>query len=120
MKFSRLIKESRLFWPQEISIVDGELLGENSGNFPTLSSTWDRVEQLQDKVNEWHEIMSYVIFCGFHKQAVDKLTNGDSSAVKFNEINFHYVNLRLQEHLSQVYPSWPRAMRNQYVGDVYS
>ncbi|WP_226645332.1 hypothetical protein [Microbulbifer variabilis] len=120
MKFSRLIKESRLFWPREISISDGELIGEGRGTFPTLLSTWDRVEKLQDRVNEWHEIMSYAIFCGFHKQAIEKLTSGAMPVVTFDEIDFKYVGLKVIEHLSQVYPSWPKSMRHQFVHDIHS
>lgn len=119
MKLTRLIKQSRLFWPREISILDGRLLGEGRGVFATLDATYERVELRQSRVNEWHEIMSYAIYCGFHKRAMEKMASGSASIVRFDDIDFEYVALKVNAHLSQVYPSWPRWMKRQFVNDIH-
>ena len=118
MKFSRLFKESRLFWPSEIIISDGELRKGGGGFFPTLNRVWDEVEEVQSKINEWHNIMSWAMFCGFHKAACQRLQDGDLSPVKYSEIDRRYIESKMSENLKVVYPSYPKYMRSQYVNDV--
>lgn len=120
MKFTRLFKESKLFWPAEISISDGQLRSEGRGLFPTLNAAWNKAEGSQSKVNEWHELMSWAIFCGFHKAACEHLKNKDFSPVKFSELDRNYIESKLSESLKSVYPSWPKQMRSQYINNVNS
>lgn len=114
MKFSRLLRESQLFWPSSINISDGELKGSDGGYFPTLSKEWNLAEERQQKINEWHDIMSWPIFCGFHKLACEKLKRNDIPLMYFNEIDFDYVESKLLESLNATYPSWSKYMRIQY------
>lgn len=120
MKFSRLFKESKLFWPAEIRIDDGKLRSEGGGSFPSLSKVWDEAEFAQSSINEWHSLMSWVIFCGFHKEACNKLAGGDTSPVKLAELEKQYMASKYSESLKIVYPSWPKQMRSQYVDDTRS
>lgn len=120
MKFSRLYKESKLFWPTEIPIDDGELLKGDGGYFPTLSKILRKTEESQNKINNWHQLMSWAIFCGFHKKAVTHLKNGNLSPVKFSELDQSYVESKVSESLRTVYPSWPRHMKAQYVNNAKS
>lgn len=118
MKFSRLLKESRLYWPSQVSIEDGELKDNGGGFFPTLSKTWDRSELLQNEVNEWHSLMSWVIFCGFHRAACESLRSGSTNPVRYSDLNRQYMQGRLQESLQATYPSWPKHMRSQFRADA--
>ncbi len=116
MKFSRLIKESRLFWPDEIAISDG--VGKKA--FPNLCEVWSASEEHQNEINDWHNIMSWAIFCGFDERARDKIKSDDLSPVKFSEIDLMYVESVFNHNLNVVYPSWPKQMRSQYVNDINS
>lgn len=118
MKFSRLFKESQLFWPAEIPIDDGYFQGDDGGFFPTLSAVWDKSEKLQSQINEWHGLMSWAIFCGLHKAACEHLKNGDLSPVRLVEIDRVYVESKISEAFKSVYPSWSKQMKTQYVNDV--
>ena len=94
MKFSRLKRESALFWPKEIDISDGEFVGENGARFPTMIAIKDRVEEHQGTINEWHSIMSWSVFVGYHTAAKEKLKNGDLSKVRFSDIDWSVVEKR--------------------------
>lgn len=120
MKFSRLYNESKLFWPSEIPIEDGELREGNGGYFPSLSLTWQKAESAQHKINDWHEIMSWVIFCGFYKAACEHLKSGNLSPVKISELDQPYMATRVIESLSIPYGSWPKYMRGQFKNDTTS
>ena len=120
MKFSRLLKEGRLFWPSEVRIDDGELRDGGGGYFPTLSKIWDDVEATQSKINEWHNLMSWIVFCGFHKAACERRSSGAASPVKFSELDRRYMASGFAENLHVTYPSLPRHMRSQYVDDTKS
>ncbi len=114
MKFSRLLKESRLFWPSEIDISDGVLQAEGRASFPNLFEIWSKTEESQAQINEWHALMSWAVFCGFHRAASEHLSREDLSPVKFFEIDRKYVALKVYESLKAVYPSYPKQMRSQY------
>jgi hypothetical protein len=119
MKFSRLKRESALFWPKEIDISDGEFVGENGARFPTMIAIKDRVEEHQGTINEWHSIMSWSVFVGYHTAAKEKLKNGDLSKVRFSDIDWSVV----ERHFSGTLfgpNNWPRVMRSQYVNDQKS
>ncbi|MBN58915.1 MAG: hypothetical protein CMI04_14625 [Oceanospirillaceae bacterium] len=120
MKLSRLIRESRLFWPSQVVISDGGLGEQGRGYFPTLCGVWDKAEIGQSKINEWHNLMSYVIFCAFHKAAYEKLSSGNKDPVRFDELDRFYMEKRILDHFRSVYPSWPKYMRNNFVNDFKS
>ena len=120
MKFSRLFKESSLFWPAEIRIDDGESKKGGGAYFQTLSKVWDEVELVQSDINEWHSLMSWIVFCGFHKAACERLSSGNVFPVKFSELDRQYMAERYSENLRVVYPSFPSHMRSQYVDDTHS
>jgi hypothetical protein len=123
MKLSRLIRESRLFWPSQVIISDGELGEQGRGYFPTLCGAWDKAELVQSELNDWHDwhdLMSYVIFCAFHKAACEKLSSGNKDPVKFDELDRLYMEKRILDHFRSVYPSWPKHMRNNFINDFKS
>ena len=120
MKFSRLFKESTLFWPAEIAISDGQLRSDGGGYFPTLNAVWAKVEEAQSQINDWHDLMSWAMFCGFHKAACEHLKNGDLTPVKIAEVSRTYVESIICESLMSVYPSWPKQMRSQYRNNLKS
>ena len=120
MKFSRLLKESKLFWPSTIRIEDGELRAEGGGFFPTLSKVWGEVEVVQSSINEWHGLMSWVVFSGFHSIACSRLAAGNTTQVMFYELEQSYMAAKFNQNLKVVYPSWPKQMRCQYVDDSRS
>jgi hypothetical protein len=114
VKFSRLLKESRLFWPSEVDISDGVIQEGGKASFGNLSEVWNKAEESQSRINEWHTLMSWAVFCGFHRAAQERLSNGDLSPLKFSDIDRHYVALKVSESLKMVYPSYPKQMRSQY------
>ena len=120
MKFSRLLRESRLFWPHEIRIDDGGVEKGGGGYFPTLSAIWDDVEVRQNEINEWHSLMSWIVFCGFYKAACERKKAGNAKTVRFSELDQKYMATKLAENLKAVYPSFPRQMRSQYIDDTKS
>ena len=119
MKFHRLIKESKLFWPTEIIISDGCIDSDNSGYFPTLNVIWNFAEKNQDKINPWHEIMSWAIYCGFHKLACERI-NDKNPTIYFHDLDFKYVELKFTESLymqnrkNKSPLNYPKQIRRQY------
>jgi hypothetical protein len=117
MKFHRLIRESKLFWPSEILISDGSAKNENEGFFPTLNKVWNNAEFKQERINSWHEIMSWAIFCSFHKLACQKVILNDLSPIKFNDIDMSFVEIKFIESLYSQNSgklNWPKQIRRQY------
>jgi hypothetical protein len=114
MKFRRLVKESNLFWPSEIIISDGKLHDSGGGYFPALSEVCRKAEDTQQGSNDWHNLMCWAIFCGFHRLACKKFKVNDLSFIKYCDIDFQYVEQKLIESLMGTYPSWPKYMRSQY------
>jgi hypothetical protein len=120
MKFRRLLHESKLFWPSEIVISDGKLHDNGGGYFPTLSGVWERAEETQQNLNDWHNLMCWAIFCGYHKLACERLKGDDLTPLQFQNIDFQYVERKLLESLMGSDPSWPKQMRSQYRNDKHS
>ena len=118
MKFTRIFKETMLFWPSTIDISDGELLNDNSASFPTLSQVWDKAELSAGRWSEWHQLMVWAIFCGLRKLAMEELSKG-SVAIKKNKIDVKYVEKKFSENLfTNAQPCYPRQMRRAYKNDL--
>jgi len=112
MKFSRILKETRLIWASKINITDGTL-SEEGGYFPQLSAEWDLAEERVSSLNEFNELMVWAIFCGLHKLAIETLKSGG------NEISIKNIDLPYVEHkFAESLKNYERALRNSYVNDL--
>lgn len=112
MKFSRILKETRLIWASKINITDGTL-SEEGGYFPQLSAEWDLAEKRVSSLNEFNELMVWAIFCGLHKLAIETLKSGG------NEISIRNIDHRYVEHkFAESLKNYERALRNSYVNDL--
>jgi len=120
MKFSRLFKEGILFWPCEIDISDGELIGDEGGYFPLFNKASDEADKRAESINDWHEVMSWAISCGLHKLACEKLKKNDKSPIIISEIDRIYVQSKFSESLFGEHSDWPKQIRRQYVNDLKS
>ena len=117
MKFSRIFKETKLIWPREIFIGDGELSENGRGLFPTLSREWDEAEVRSEKWSDWHQLMVWCIFCGYHKLACKTLKEGGNT-VNFTNIDKFYVERRFRENLFSNTAGYGRQMRRAYINDI--
>ncbi|WP_343539615.1 hypothetical protein [Sphingobacterium thalpophilum] len=97
MNFKSLYDRSLDFWPNEISIEDGQFM-ENGVLFMNLSRVWDAVEQRTNDLDDWMSLMTWVIFAEFHSQAILNYENGLRYVYKHN-INKENVKKRLLENL---------------------
>jgi hypothetical protein len=120
MKFSRLLREGKLFWPHKIYVGDGELQEEDGVYFPTLSDAWNKAEELENNLNEWHELMSWAIFCGAHKLACEALKLGGVEYIYIKDIDHNYVQTQFSESLLGIHSGWTKQTRTQYVNDYNS
>jgi hypothetical protein len=117
MKFSAIFDRAKTFWPEVIDISDGKLTGGDGAHFGQLSSICRDVEVKASLVDSWQEIMSWAIFCGFHKLASARLRSGDKRSVKLSEIDIGYVQERFAQSLYREDSDWPSTMKEQYVND---
>ncbi|MCY9844505.1 hypothetical protein [Vibrio caribbeanicus] len=117
MKFGRIFKETRLLWPREIEISDGELRPDNGGCFPQLSKVWDQAEARAESWSDWHQLMVWCIFCGLHKLARESLKRNVDS-ISIQNIDKRYVQGTFQENLFSNGCSYGRQMRRAYVNDL--
>lgn len=117
MKFSRIFKETKLIWPREIFIGDGELRSDGGGYFPTLSRVWDEAEVRSEKWSDWHQLMVWCIFGGFHRLARETLENGGNT-VYFTDIDKRYVEAKFRENLFSNGAGYGRQMRRAYTNDL--
>ncbi|NGN99366.1 hypothetical protein G5S52_17440 [Grimontia sp. S25] len=117
MKFSRIYKETRLIWKRSIDISDGELFEDDSGMFPSLSSAWNEAEEQTQNWSEWHQLMVWCVFCGYHKLARVAFENGKTS-ISFDDIDKNYVQSRYKENLFSNDAGYGRQMRRAYINDL--
>jgi len=113
MKFSRIFRQATLFWPAQIDISDGELRDGSGGYFPQLSRIWNSAESHTDGWSEWHKLMTWAIFCAFHKAAVANF-RANKSIVTKKELEMSYIVARFEESLFAPNPSYPSWMRKSY------
>ncbi len=114
MKFSRLIRESKLFWPKEIDISDGEIIKKGSARFPTLSEVRERAAENQCLINEWHGLFNWCVFVGYHSAARHKIERGEADIVRLSEIDWDLVESHLLETLNSTENWWPRRFKRQF------
>lgn len=108
----------KLFWPKVIDISDGELRNDGGGYFPILSQAWNKAEASTDKWSEWHQLMVWALFCGYHKLACESLSNNQTK-ILFSDIDKKYVEQKLSESLfATTEPNYPRQMRRAYKNDI--
>jgi|SRR5690606_26359044 len=117
MKFSRVFKETKLLWPKEIFVGDGELRDGGGGYFPTLSKKWDEAEARAEKWSEWHQLMVWSIFGGYHRLACEALAKG-AETVHFDQISKRYVEKKFRDNLFSNSAGYGRQMRRAYVNDL--
>lgn len=117
MKFSRIYRETKLLWPSSVFIEDGELREGGGGYFPTLNEIWTDVECASENWSEWHQLMVWCIFCGYHKLACEGLVNLVNE-VTFNNIDRRYVESRFTESLFSPDTEYRRQMKRAYVNDI--
>ncbi len=97
MHFKLLFDKSMSFWPNRVSIEDGQFM-ENGVLFKTLSDEWDAVEKKTVDLGEWMSLMTWVLFAEFHSQAILNYKNGIYLLCK-EDINKDNVKNRLLENL---------------------
>src|SRR5690625_703014 len=114
MKFSRLKRESKLFWPGEVDISDGKLGSEGTVQFPTLAATQERAEKQQCAINEWHSLFNWCVYVGYHAAAKSKLESDHFQSVYYSEIDWKLVEAHLIGTLSQPSSYWPKHMKRQF------
>lgn len=117
MKFSRIFKETRLLWPREIEISDGELRSDNGGYFPQLSKVWDQAEERAELWSDWHQLMVWCIFCGLHKLACESLEKKEVS-ISIQHIDKRYVQSKFKENLFSNGSGYGQQMKRAYVNDL--
>jgi len=117
MKFSRIYRESKLLWSSAINIDDGKLHQNGGATFPQLSRAWDNAESAVESWSEWHQLMVWCQFCGFHQQAKEAFKNKQKT-VNFNEIDKGYVESTFSENLYSSNTRYKRQMRRAYVNDI--
>ena len=119
MKFSRLMRESKLFWPATIRVDDGVEAGSDGARFPQLIIAQEKAEAAQDKINEWHSLINWSINVGFHTIAKRALKNG-STIVHYKDIDQKVVVNHLKGTISSEYNSWPRSIKRSIEFDATS
>ena len=120
MKFSRIYRETKLFWPSSVLINDGELRSSGGGYFPSLSKAWDKAEESAEKWSEWHQLMVWAIFGGFHSLAIREFEKGSLRIMK-KDIDCRYIEEKFAENLfTDTQPGYPRQMRRAYKNDLKS
>jgi len=118
MKFSRIFKETKLFWPSTIEISDGEQRDDGSAIFPCLVHAWEKAEISAEKWSELHQLMVWAIYGGLHRLAKNEYANGASKIEKSN-IDVKYVENKFSENLfTKIEPMYPKQYRNIYKNDL--
>ena len=118
MKFSRLRKEGKLYWPSEIDISDG-ILHENGGaRFTKMVEIEERSSDLAMKINEWNHIFSWSIYVGFHHLAKERLKSNQGQTIKYTEIDWAVVESHFFRSLDPSDNQRPRVFRSQYINDL--
>ena len=118
MKFSRVYKESKLFWPSTVFVGDGELREGGGGFFPTLSEVWRNAELSGEKWSEWHQLMVWAIFGGYHDLAIQALKEGKTHIHK-KDLNAKSIEKTFSENLfTPTAPCYPRQMKRAYKNDL--
>lgn len=97
MNFKILYDNSMSFWPNKISIADGQFM-ENGVLFKNLSYVWDTTEQKTNDLDEWISLMTWILFAEFHNQAILNYKNGLFYVYK-DDISKDNVKMRLLENL---------------------
>ena len=118
MKLSRLIKESRLFWPKTVITSDAIESGNNGIRFPTLISAQEKAEAEQEKINHWHELVNWAIYVAYHTLAKESYLSGGKMEVNFDDIDRRLVASHIRSTLSNSYHNWPRNIRRGIKLDV--
>ena len=118
MKFSRIFKETMLFWPSKINISDGKILESNKASFPALNNAWESAEVHAEIWSEWHQLMVWAIYGGLHRLAKEELGKGESIISK-KDIDIRYVEKKFSDNLfTNIEPGYPRQMRRAYINDL--
>ncbi len=100
MKFLQVFNEAICFWPSIIKINDGKILTDSGGLFPTLSQLWDKAEIETEEFSENHKIMTWAIFNGLHKLAINEFAQGNSE-ILINAIDLNTVEKIYLESINE-------------------
>ena len=86
------------YYPSEIDISDGKDVVKGSGNFKTLSESWNDAELKTENESDFIKLMVWGIFCAYHKKAIDKFLNG-TKKVSLIELDMEYLKYKFEESL---------------------
>lgn len=100
MEFEKLYEDSLELWPDKIDISEAIILDDQSIRYPNLSSIWDKVEDESTALGEWHDLMSWINFCGFAK-AADKAHKEGRNVVEKDKLDRVYIKNRLIQNLRE-------------------
>lgn len=92
--YNRTIK----YYPSEIDISDGTLVGKDGGNFKILSKFWDNAELKTENEPEYVKLMVWGIFCALHKKAIVNFLKGIKT-VNISELDMKYLKFKFKESL---------------------
>ncbi|RBP25950.1 hypothetical protein DFR65_1213 [Oceanihabitans sediminis] len=98
MTFKEVYNRTIKYYPSEIDISDGKTVEKNSGNFKTLSESWDNAELKADNESDFIKLMVWGIFCAYHKKAIDNFLNGKKT-VSLTELDMEYLKYKFEESL---------------------
>lgn len=85
--------------------------------FLSLSRAWDLAECLVESWSEWHKLMVWCIFNGYHRLARNSFEKEKNSIV-FEDIDKKYVERCFSEHLSDSDAGYGRQMKRAYKNDL--
>jgi phage terminase large subunit-like protein len=98
MTFKEVYNRTIKYYPSEIDISDGKTVEKNSGNFKTLSESWDNAELKAENESDFIKLMVWGIFCAYHKKAIDNFLNGKKT-VSLTELDMEYLKYKFEESL---------------------
>jgi len=118
MKFTEVFKDTIGLFPEKIALEGSNLIGEEGGYFPALSTAWDNAENKAEELSEWHSLMVWAIYGDLHDQAKRKMKDNNESLTT-SEINKSNVERIFTECLFSPETDYGK-MKDEYENDLES
>lgn len=96
MNFNELYKQASELWPNQIDISDG--VSSGNGFFTELARLWNKAEFDAKGINEWLELMTWVIYVNLHTLAKERLGT-EFTYITINDLDKEKVIGTLLENL---------------------
>ena len=116
MKFTLLFNETVKLFPSTICIRKGNLLSDNGGYFPELSTAWDEAEIKAKEIGDWHSLMVWAIYGALHDQAISNFKN-DLKEIETSKIDKNKAQSIFSESFYNPDGGYD-SMHNDYENDI--